>query len=710
MLEPYPNGSEFRFGWEDQLYTIHLPPPGWRKNYWTGKLEKCGFANANQPLRKQFIPKERMRLEYPKDWKKWMFDEQKMQRSDPDYANPEAEAWRIQEWERRLSGCWFKIYNPITRKAENVYLTGLHYFYCFFWKCDFGIPDFRFIDLEIFYLLQLAEEDPKCNGVVLNTNRRFGKTAILGCWSYEYPSRVPNSYSALQSKNYGDAQKVFSLSIIYPWKNLPEFFRPKFDYQSTQKSELSFKVPPPKGKKAQEMAYEEYDFGLNSYMNFRDSGLYAYDGWKTHRYAGEEPGKTEEVDVYDRHIVVKPCTEVGGKIIGKMFYPSTVEDTASKGLEPFRKLFFNSRITKKNKNGKTETGLFAHFIPAYKGYMFDDQGRSLEQESKEGILNDREMLKDKPQELASLIRKYPFNVDEAFRIGTNVCVFNEQILNDRLSYLNKLPPNRLPYTQGDLAWMDQVDGDVEFIPNSTNGKFLFSWIPDADHRNMNRKASYNEWEPLLDARHGIATDPISHTKTVDPRQSKAAAHGFRKLDLATDYMDKPLEDWKSHNFIFEYLHRPDEVESYFEDMIMACRYLGCQILYESQKNNIGQHFRQRGYSRYLMFRPEATWTQQTGTQNTEGIPASKEMIDMYVMKMKTFINRHGMRIPFPRTLTDLLRFNPQKTTEHDLAVSSCWTLMALEKIVEATEIKVEADAWFDVFDATGSRSQLKQAI
>jgi hypothetical protein len=372
-------------------------------------------------------------------------------------------------------------------------------------------------------------------------------------------------------------------------------------------------------------------------------------------------------------------------------------------------MFYGARPSKKNKNGKTETGLYSHFIPAFKGYIFDDYGRSMQQQSKEEILNDRESVKNKPEELASLIRKYPFNVDEAFRIGSNTCVFNEQILNTRLTYINKLPPNRTPYTQGDLDWMDgEEDGGVEFIPNKTNGSFLFSWLPESRFRNQVRQASYGEWEPLLDSKHAISTDPISHTKTVDPRSSKAAAHGFRKFDINEDGPDLEHHDWRSHQYIFEYLNRPEEIETYFEDMIKACRFLGCQILYESQKNNIGQHFRVRGYKRFLMYRPVNTWTNQTGSQNTEGIPASKEMIDAYVLKQRSFINRHGHRIPFPRTITDLLRFNPQKTTEHDLAVSACWMHMALEKEVEIMDRQLDTDEWFDIYDNKGERSKLLQ--
>jgi hypothetical protein len=67
------------------------------------------------------------------------------------------------------------------------------------------------------------------------------------------------------------------------------------------------------------------DLGLNSFINYQSSEKYAYDGWKIHRYLGDEVGKTEIVNVYERHQVVKYCLRVGKNWIGKALYTTTVE-------------------------------------------------------------------------------------------------------------------------------------------------------------------------------------------------------------------------------------------------------------------------------------------------------------------------------------------------------------------------------------------------
>lgn len=704
MYYEYPGGTTRVLGYEDQEYTVHLPPVGFVRNVFTGQMEPRPILFEHKANEDQKVEQKRRSQLLPEEWKLWRKEEKERQKRTPEWVHPEAEIFRTQEWDRRLNGCWIAVWDPELKETEYVYLTGLHYFYVFHWKCDFGMPDFRFVDLEIFYMLDYCEEDPYSTGLVLATLRRLGKTSILGCWMYEYPSRNPNSYGGMQSKTREDVKKVFTQAIVYPWKNLVDFFQPIFDYNSTQTSDLSFQAPRPKGKSGLSFM-EEDDFSLHSIINYRDASLYAYDGYKLHRYAAEEPGKVVDVNIYKRHQIVRPCTEVQGEIIGQMFYPTTVEDIEGKGADAFKDLFNRSKITEKNANGKTTTGLYSYFIPAYKGYKFDDYGRSREQLSKEELLNERKGREDDPEELSSFIRKYPFTIEEAFMAGKGVCVFNEAILNQRYAELDRLPEMQQPYTRGNLEWVDEIDGDVWFVPDALSGRFLFTYLPDKNTSNLVRQDSYGEYRPINDHRFAIATDPISHTKTVDPRSSKAAAHGFRKLDISVDFPDRPVDEWDSYMYIFEYLNRPPEIEDYFEDMIMACRFLGCQLLYESQKNNIGQYFRQRGYSKFLMYRPEATWTNQTGAQNTEGIPASREMIDLYVMKLRTFINRHGPRIPFKRTIAQLLRFDPKKTTEFDLAVSAGWTIVALEKILEENQPVFEAVDWFDQFDISGNQSK-----
>src|SRR5690606_37747400 len=98
---------------------------------------------------------------------------------DPTFISPylkEIQDWIDQEWERTETGVWF------WNNGVKTYITKIHYFYLTAWQTYFGYPDFRDPDREIFYLLEYCEEDPDSYGFILNTLRRFGKSAIMGAW------------------------------------------------------------------------------------------------------------------------------------------------------------------------------------------------------------------------------------------------------------------------------------------------------------------------------------------------------------------------------------------------------------------------------------------------------------------------------------------------------------------------------------------------
>ncbi len=235
-----------------------------------------------------------------------------------------------------------------------------------------------------------------------------------------------------------------------------------------------------------------------------------------------------------------------------------------------------------------------------------------------------------------------------------------------------------------------------------------AWFPPVEDRNKVAKGTSMGnvvYKPLNDAKFCIASDPISYGKTVDSRKSNAAAYVFRKFDLATDY-GKPEEKYESHNFVVEYLHRPQEPEIYYEDMIKLCRFFGAKILVENQKNNILTYFKQRGYAEFIMHRPETTFTKEGDSQDTEGIPSSTVMIDTYTGRMQTFVSKHGHRIKFRRLVKDLLGFDPSKPRKFDCTVAASFTLLAKEKIVEDDLPPLDLEEIFDTYDNSGTRSKI----
>lgn len=699
MYKPYEKGSVEKIGGID----IHIPPVGKVWNPITEELETVEILFKHFPKKEQYW----RRTELPENWKELRREEERLQAQDPEHFNPQLEAFREREWHRRLCGVWFMNYNPITKTSQPIYINGCHYLFLCYWKIDIGFPSFRITDRELFLFAQYCVEDPNCLGLIEVTKRKQGKTFRAGVFMYDYISRTRNAYGGIQSKTGPDAQdQVFSKSIVNPFKHLPDFFRPIYDTAKgvTPKTELRFFHTTKKGKAS--LSNLNLEDELESIIDWANSGKFGYDGPKLHRYIGDEIGKTVDVNVKERHDVVKFCCMVDETIVGKMYYTTTVEDMDSGG-KAFKDLWDDSDFNEKNENGRTRSGLYRYFLPAYRTMYFDKYGYPDEERAKEFYRREREALKNDTAALASFIRKNPYTIEEAFWVDSDRCVFNAMILNERLGYLNI---NTNVTARMDFEWENEVDGNVTFIHNSTNGKFEVSWIPPLVDRNkVSRELRVDKiiYKPLNDAKFCIGSDPISFGKTVENRKSNAAAYVFRKFDLQAD-SGKPEAKYESYNFIVEYLHRPEEPEIFYEDMIRLCRFFGCQILVENQKNNVFTYFKQRGYGEFIMYRPETTYTKDDDSQDTEGIPSSTPMIDTYTGRLQTFILKHGHRVPFKRLIKDWIEFNPAKPRVHDATVASGFTLLAREKIVQETLEPIQVEDLFNLYDNRGTESSLSR--
>jgi hypothetical protein len=568
------------------------------------------------------------------------------------------------------------IYNPKTKKSEDVYLTGMHWMYINWWRCDFGYPCFRFIDLEIFYLLKYVEEDPDSAGLLLATNRRFGKTAILGLFLYDYVTRKSNSYAGLQSMTKDDAKEVFTLNVIHPWKELPHFFRPLYDYNSTQSADIFFRRPTPRGK-SQIVSFDPTLKPLDSRINFRDSSPMAYDGKKLHRMAYEEPGKCSDIE--RRHDKVLPTLKVGRRIVGKIFGPTTIEEGVGR---EYVDMWHDSDFHKRNKNNRTKSELYRHFIPAYKGYTFDQYGRSVIDDPEEGeelyelyayeyegekekitvgayneIQNTRDDKRDDRVKYNEYIRKYPFNIKEALRVTIKECLFDDEKLQERLEYIEW---NDNLTTRGDFVWVDGIrDSQVEFVPKK-NGKWRIAI--DEITRDNNIKQTGELFYPLGDMDYASGIDPYDHRYTSTGKKSKAASYVLKKHD--------PYNEGESMKFVTEYINRPDGGPNIvYEDMILQCVFFGCSILIENNKPGIIEYFERRGYSPFLMWLPG---------HNTPGIaaPQTVETKQYWTETIDNYVNNHWEKMFFERQIKDLLKLDIDDTREYDAAMATGYTLIA----------------------------------
>lgn len=703
MYYPYKGGAVKEIGFDTDWYEVNVPPVGYvpvfpkredgttdYTDYENRVLEERPIINKNKERKDQ----KWIRSKLPDNYKKLVAEEKRMQKNNPQAFIRELQHFRNQEWDRRLHGCWVMI------DGEAIYLTGLHYYHLNR-RFDFGYPDLRFPDLDVAYLLQWVIENPNCFGMMWATLRRRGKTSWASSFLMEPITRLPNQYAGIQAQTRDDAKEQFEKAVVLPWKFDYDFWRPKYDYNSQQKTEINFRTPSVKGKSGLDLDSGDDD-ALYSKINYRGSGIYDYDGQKLHRYLREESGKTTESDINKGWSIVKPCFLDKGKIIGKAFYPTTVEELEDGG-DKFIELWKKSDPKRTNKLGRTPSGMIRFFSPAYEGYMFDEYGRPLIEESKEEILAERESLQDDAVSLSDYIRKFPFTWEEAIMSSSTACIFNAQILNKRYAELVNLPPSDMPYTRGNFEWSNGLNSDVIFVANNTNGRFYVHHVPDKDHVNkVNEYFSDGKrcWEPLNDKMYRAATDPIQNDIVVDGKPSMAAGMVFWKFDLSVDDPSEAAKPfWRSHNIACVYNFRPMDVAEYFDDMIKMCRFYGCQLHVETQKNAINHIMKEKGYGAFLSHRPDhLKFNPSHFKKLEEGTPNSNEAMDVMIEDVKLFVNFHGHRIPFPEVVAQLIKFNYKKRREFDLVVCLSYLLALARQPIEKETDPIDLSKLIGTYD------------
>ena len=630
---------------------INIPPNGVVFNIMTNAWEERDILSRSAKPAYQYWERPQPPADYETKRKKEML----VQKTNPEYYNPELQAYRNQEWDRRLNGLWF--YN----NGRGTYLTGLHYFYLTHWKLDIGYPEFRITDLHFFYFLEYCMQDPNCMGMIEVTKRRQGKTMRAGAFLFELTSRSKNKNAGIQSKTHDDAKdNVFAKGVIMPFKYLPDFFIPIYDTEKgmTPKGELRFFKTNKRG--ANDDIFTE-KVELESMITFKSSDKFAYDGMKLHRYLADEAGKTKNVDVYERHQVVQFCLQQEETIIGKALYTTTVEEMEDGG-ESFKALWQASDQTKKNTNGRTKSGLYQYFMPAYKTLFYDKYGIPDEEKAKEFYMGERNALMDDNRALASFIRKNPFTIEEAFFSEAESCIYDALALNRQKESITWIDKKEL-YLQGDFVWEKaERDTRVLFVEKA-NGKFKVHAKANVhDHTFYNQVEDYGSKKvPKANKKYSIAVDPFDHSITTSNERSDGAGYAYRRYD-ATDEL--------SETFLVQYINRPDKAEIFYEDMIKLAHFFGCEVLSEDNKVGLIKYFEYRGYERFLTKMPNA---------NKFGISATVKTHQQIAEETESYITDNLKKVIFTELLDDWLHFNINKTTKFDAAMAAGYTLIAASK-------------------------------
>jgi len=499
------------------------------------------------------------------------------------------------------------------------------------------------------------------------------------------------------SKSGSDAKKMFTDKVVPISVNYPFFFKPIQDGMDRPKSELAYRVPASKftKKSITETSQRQILEGLDTTIDWKNTGDNSYDGEKLRLLVHDESGKWERPDnILNNWRVTKTTLRLGSKIIGKCMMGST-SNSLDKGGKNFKKLYYESDVTKRNRNGQTSSGLYSLFIPMewnYEGFIdtygfpvFETPEQIVQgidnEEIDVGVIqhweNEVEGLKNDQDSLNELYRQFPRTEDHAFRDEAKQSLFNLSKIYEQIDYNNDLR-NTSVITQGNFQWYNGIaDTRVIFNPNK-QGRFKISWIPSYNLQNRTIEKNGIKY-PGNEHLGAFGCDSYDISGTVDRRGSNGALHGLTKFSME----DAPLDQ-----FFLEYIARPQTAEIFFEDVLMACVFYGMPILAENNKPRLLYHFKRRGYRGFSMNRPDKKFSKLSVTEKEiGGIPNSSEdikqahaaAIESYIETKVGFLGEGYGDMYFQRTLEDWARFNINNRTAHDASISSGLAIMACNK-------------------------------
>jgi len=642
--------------------------------------------------------------EYPDDFKEMWYD----------YID--------EEFKRREEGFWY------VNKGKPTYITGTHYMYLQWSKIDVGKPDFREANRIFFIFWAACIADSRCYGMSYLKNRRSGFSFMASGECVNMATISTDARFGILSKSGADAKKMFTDKVVPISVNYPFFFKPIQDGMDRPKTELAYRVPASKFTRRSIVSTEKNEelAGLDTTIDWKNTGDNAYDGEKLKLLVHDESGKWERPNnILNNWRVTKTTLRLGSKIIGKCMMGST-SNSLDKGGANFKKLYYDSDVTKRNSNGQTRSGLYSLFIPMewnYEGYIdsyglpvFDTPKKPAEDphgtKIKIGVIeywqNEVDGLKGDQDGLNEFYRQFPRTEEHAFRDEAKSSLFNLTKIYEQIDW-NADIKNSGIITQGNFQWINGVkDTKVVFNP-SNNGRFFVSWVPPLELQN--KVVAKNGLKfPGNEHCGAFGCDSYDISGTVDKRGSNGALTGLTKFSM---------ENVPPNHFFLEYISRPSTAEIFFEDVLMACVFYGMPILAENNKPRLLYYFKRRGYRGYSINRPDKIYNKLSVTEREiGGIPNSSEDIKQaHAAAIESYIEEYiGLQstgnygdMYFQRTLEDWAKFNINNRTSHDASISSGLAIMACNKNKYRPNPQVERKIYnlgFKKFNNKGSMSKI----
>ena len=613
-------------------YGLHPSKQKFQHRTLPHKLRKLNGAVTTEDGKQELTPRQKCEL---------------LER-EPDYYHEEIQFIK-EEWERRENGYWF------FNNGVPTYITGDHYFYLQWWTIDGLSPEYRMRDRRWFLFWDMVEKDDYCFGFNNPKQRREGATTKTNSTRWNRTARTPFYKTGMQNKDEKTAEETHEQGIYVPAKRIPFFFQPISDQKQNVITVIRFFTPTTSSHP------DRNEVSLESYLDFKDSGVKAYDGLKRNFIHNDECGKTESIDIRERVRIQIPClTNIvrNSPIKGKMINTSTTGEMEKGGGKYFKSLCDASDYHKRNKEGMTTSGLYVLFQSAKEGMegidmksgksYVDEFGNPRPELIEESLNNKREAHREAGDIPAYIeeCRQYPLRYSDCWKTSARRCNFNLLILEERLNDFRN--EDEIQTTRGNFRWAKGEDSHVIFEPHP-DGRFEVSYLfTDPKHANRMTIDDNNMRFPANTHKFVAGADPYKFDKTKKVTNSDGGGAVFYKFDISED-RDRVTSQWESNRFVCTYRYRPPTREEYGEDMLMMCVYYGCEVNAERNAWDMSQYFYQRGYGGYLYYRYDP---KKRKFDDEAGTNALMKVNQDIFFRTQTYIDKHGMRERHVRLLQE----------------------------------------------------------
>lgn len=721
---------EFRRGYPEKFANQEFFPDKDYYKEWYNEEEDAVMI-CPKGTKGEIIVLDNLRIQLPaipKNKKSILFhryekSEQYWRRQEPPKGlTPETEdeyaEYILEEYRRRKEGIWF--YN----NGTPIWLCPAHYIGLQWNKMldSGGYKEFRLAQRDMYYFTLACIVDPRCVGELFVKSRRTGFTEEIIDYLVNDSTSMKNALMGITSKTGDDAQEAF-LKYSYGVQNLPFFFQPVVKGKIDDRNKMEFgKVSDNtrESKKKKDTSTDDY---LNTKVDWMNSTTLAYDSKKLKRYLCDEGGKRiKPQNIIDHYNNVRPTMITGGRVVGKCFMGSTL-NPANEGGAEYQTLYYGSDVRQRNENGRTTTGLYSYFLPAHKNMenftdkygvcheivekgdsFINAQGVRTYIGSLQFLNNEFESAKKMGAKFLNNVKRLdPITIEDAFRDEVRSQLFDIEKINEQLSY-NRNSNIESTLVSGNFAWKNGVKfTEVEWRPNP-KGRFLLSWIPNEEYRNkflMKNVFGVKTKCPTNVINGTLGADPYDKDSVVDSKLidtdngvqqnlgSRGAIHGLTGFNLNAP----------SNFFFLEYICRPKDAETFFEDCLMACIFYSMPILVENNKQSMLEYFWRNGYRGYCTTRFDREINRLSADEKKlGGIPnSSQNMINAHWTAIESYINKYVGKyeisegetpireegeigsMPFNKTLMDWLNFDPKKRTDFDASISSGLCIMAINQ-------------------------------